>query len=306
MSYTQPASLQPGDTIAIVAPSAALADDSAQKGLEYIRSLGYQIKLGRSVTAHNGYLAGSDELRADDMNRAFADEEVKAILCLRGGYGATRLLPLLDYETIAAHPKLFIGFSDITALHTVFLQRCGFSSIHAAMVMSIGRGASGYTKQQLAEGLRQPFAPHTLSLPENCQPETLVPGLAEGPLYGTNLMLLSTLLGTPYALEGTGGILAIEEVGEEAYAIDRMLCQLEESGLIERVNGLAFGEFYHCGPNEKADYEWTVKEVVTAYAKKWGKPAVYGLPFGHGRDNAWLPLGQNVRLNADKASLTFL
>lgn len=305
MQYKQPAALHPGDTIAIVAPSAALADDSAQKGLEYIRSLGYKIKLSRSVTAHAGYLAGSDELRASDINSAFADDEVNAILCLRGGYGATRLLPLLDYETIAAHPKLFVGFSDITALHTVFLQRCGFSSIHGTMVMSIGRGASEYTKQELSRGLTQPFAPHTLALPENCQPETLVPGQAEGPLYGTNMMLLTTLLGTPYALDGTGGILALEEVGEEAYAIDRMLCQLEESGLIERIKGLAFGEFYHCGPNEDADYEWTVKEVITAYAKKWGKPAVWGLPFGHGKDNAWLPLGQNVRLDAGaKPALT--
>lgn len=306
MSYHKPSPVKPGDTLAIVAPSAALAEDMAEKGLAFLRSLGYQLKLGRSVTAHDGYLAGPDILRAQDINDAFADDSVQGIICLRGGYGATRLLPLLDYETIAAQPKLFVGFSDITALHTVFLQRCGFSPIHGTMVMSLGRNASDYTKTQFAYGLTHPFAAHTLALPENCQLETLVPGDVTGPLVGGNMMLISALTGTPYALQADGAILALEEVGEEAYALDRMLCQFEESGLIEKIKGLAFGEFYHCGPDEPADYEWTVKDVITYYAKKWHKPAIWGLPFGHGADNAWLPLGQNVRLNASEPSLTFL
>ena len=122
--YTFPKPLRPGDTIAIVAPSAALADDDLQEGVDFIRSLGYDVKLGRSVGAHWGYLAGTDELRAQDIHEAFGDDGVSAVLCLRGGYGAARLLPLLDYDFIAAHPKLFMGFSDITALHTAFQQRC--------------------------------------------------------------------------------------------------------------------------------------------------------------------------------------
>ena len=130
MEYTYAEPLQAGDTIAVVAPSSALAGADVTKGLTFLRSLGYELKIGKSVSAFDGYLAGPDRLRARDINEAFADDAVKAIVCLRGGYGATRILPLLDYELIAAHPKLFVGFSDITALHTAFLQRCGFCPIH--------------------------------------------------------------------------------------------------------------------------------------------------------------------------------
>ena len=299
MEYTYAEPLQAGDTIAVVAPSSALAGDDVIKGLTFLRSLGYEVKIGKSVSAFDGYLAGPDRLRARDINEAFADDAVKAIVCLRGGYGATRILPLLDYELIAAHPKVFVGFSDITALHTAFLQRCCFCPIHGTMVMSLGRNASEYTKEQFAYGLQHPYEARELPLPPGCQPETLVPGAVTGPLAGGNMMLLSGLMGTPYAIDPPdGAILCLEEVGEEAYALDRMLCQFEESGLIDRVRAIAFGEFHHCGPDEGARYEWTVKEVLQAYARKWGKPAVMGLPFGHGADNAWLPLGQMAGLEA--------
>lgn len=309
MIYRYAPALVPGDTIAVVAPSAALAGDDAEKGMAFVRSLGYDLKIGRSVTAHDGYLAGPDALRADDINQAFADDSVKAIVCLRGGYGATRLLPLLDYELIAAHPKLFVGFSDITALHTAILQRCGFCPIHGTMVMSLGRNASDYTKEQFAYGLTHPYEARPLPLPPDCSIRTLIPGTAAGPLVGGNMMLLSVMLGTPYALDvPQGAVLCLEEVGEDAYALDRMLCQFDQSGLIDKVSGLAFGEFYRCEPTEGSDYEWTVEEVLRSYAEKWGKPAVMGLPFGHGADNAWLPLGQEVSLTAGKdgASLAFL
>lgn len=308
MDYRCAAPLNPGDTIAVVAPSAALAEDDAAQGIALLKELGYNVTAGKSVSAHDGYLAGSDELRAADINAAFADDNVKAIMCLRGGYGATRILPLLDYDLIAAHPKIFIGFSDITALHTVFLQRCHFRPIHGTMVMSLARNASDYTKEELRRGLADPYAPRILpSAPEH-HPETIVPGTATGPLFGGNLMLLSVTAGTPYALSSDGGILCLEEVWEDAYSLDRMLCHIEQAGIIDGVKGIAFGEFYRCNPTEGSEYEWTVDEVIRSYAKKWGKPAVMGLSFGHGADNAWLPLGQTVRLeaNRDRAELVFL
>ena len=299
MEYTYAAPLQPGDTIAVVAPSSTLAGADVTKGLVFLRSLGYELKIGKSVSAFDGYLAGPDRLRAADINDAFADDTVKAIVCLRGGYGATRILPLLDYDLIAAHPKLFVGFSDITALHTAFLQRCGFCPIHGTMVMSLGRDASEYTKEQFAYGLQHPYEARELPLPPDCSPKRSFPVPSRVPWSGVNMMLLSVLMGTPYAIDPpAGAILCLEEVGEDAYALDRMLCQFEEAGLIDRVRAIAFGEFYHCGPDEKAPYEWTVKEVLRAYAKKWGKPAVMDLPFGHGADNAWLPLGQRAGLEA--------
>lgn len=278
MDYRCAAPLNPGDTIAVVAPSAALAEDDAAQGIAFLKELGYHVTVGQSVSAHDGYLAGSDELRAADINAAFADDHVKAVMCLRGGYGATRILPLLDYELIAAHPKLFIGFSDITALHTVFLQRCHFCPIHGTMVMSLARKASDYTREELRRGLAHPYAARTLPSAPEMRPETLVPGTATGPLLGGNLMLLSVTMGTPYALQSEGGILCLEEVGEDAYSLDRMLCHIEQAGLIDGVNGIAFGEFYRCNPTEGSTYEWTVDEVIRSYAKNGESPPSKACP----------------------------
>lgn len=281
----------PGQTIGIVAPSAAVADDAIEKGLAVLHDLGYKTMLAPHCRQHWGYFAGTDEERARDIEWAFANEEIDGIVCLRGGYGATRLLPLLDYDLIKAHPKLFVGFSDITALHTAFLQRANLATIHGTMVMSLGRRPVPYTKEAFAQGLQEPYPTGTISLPRPGVLETIVPGEASGPLYGGNLMLLSAMTGTPYALDGKDGILLMEDVGEEAYALDRMLCQLEQSGLINRIKGIIFGEFARCEPTESTPYEFTVKEVVYEYAKRWGKPAVWGFPAGHGDNNAWLPLG---------------
>lgn len=315
-----PQGVTPGGTLAVIAPSSTIGDDSPDPGLDILRSWGYTLKLYDSVRAHDGYLAGTDELRAHDVNAAFADDDVDAIICLRGGYGAMRILPLLDYEMIAAHPKLFIGYSDVTALHTALRQKSHLATIHASMVMSLARKPSTFTLQQMQQGLQDPWSfvggdvsstqiqkekpsvtlRATAPLNGSQVPlRTLVPGVASGPLVGGNLSLVAATMGTPYALDGTDGILFIEDVGEEAYAIDRKLCQLELSGLIDRVAGLVFGEFERCEPTEPAPYEWTVEDVITAYAKKWGKPAVAGLPAGHGENNTWLPLGLPVHLKGE-------
>ena len=146
----------------------------------------------------------------------FGDDGVSAVLCLRGGYGAARLLPLLDYDFIAAHPKLFMGFSDITALHTAFQQRCRMATVHCAMAMSLGHTASDYTRKQFAQGLQSPFSARSLSLPEGTVLEPIVPGCVSGPLCGGNMMLLSVLTGTPYELDGTDAVVLLEEIGEDA------------------------------------------------------------------------------------------
>lgn len=286
----------PGQTIGIVAPSAALGDDELDKSLAVLHTLGYKTKLAPNALKHWGYLAGTDEERASDIEWAFKEESVDGIVCLRGGYGATRLLSLLNYDIIKAHPKVFVGFSDITALHTAFLQYANLASIHGTMVLSLGRNASSYTVAQFANGLQHPYATGEIPLPEDCRLETIVPGTVTGALYGTNLMLMAAMAGTPYALQGTGGIILIEEVGEEAYSLDRMLCQLEQSGLASRAKGFIFGEFTKCNPIEPAPYEFTVRDIIYQYARRWGKPAVWGFPAGHGRNNAWLPLGVPITL----------
>lgn len=294
--YKQGKAVYPGDTLGIVGPSSTLGDHGLEKGLAVLHQLGYKTKLGASATAHWGYLAGTDELRARDIANMFADDDVDGIICLRGGYGATRLLPLLDYQTIAVHPKVFIGFSDITALHTVFLQRCHFMPIHGTMVMSLGRDASAYTTDCLAKGLINPYPLGKIPMPSGWHMETIIPGDVTGIVCGGNLMLLAAAAGTPYALQIPDAILLIEEVGEEAYSLDRMLCQLEESGIIAHAKGIIFGEFTRCEPTEPAPYEFTSRDIIYQYAKRWNKPAVWGFPAGHGTDNTWLPLGMKTHL----------
>lgn len=298
MEYTYAEPLQAGDTIAVVAPSSALAGDDVIKGLTFLRSLGYEVKIGKSVSAFDGYLAGPDRLRARISTKPLPTTPSRpssACVAAMGRRASCRswtmssLRPIPNCSSASAILRPCIRPSSSAAA----------CPIHGTMVMSLGRNASEYTKEQFAYGLQHPYEARELPLPPGCQPETLVPGAVTGPLAGGNMMLLSVLMGTPYAIDPPdGAILCLEEVGEEAYALDRMLCQFEESGLIDRVRAIAFGEFHHCGPDEGARYEWTVKEVLQAYARKWGKPAVMGLPFGHGADNAWLPLGQMAGLEA--------
>ena len=292
--------LQAGDTIGIIAPSAPAVPDCLSQAVALFRHLEYHVKLGRSVTADWGYLAGSDQVRADDVNHFFADPSIDAIVCLRGGYGATRLLDLLDYETIKANPKLFIGFSDITALHTVLRQRCGLATIHAPMATSLGRRPTAYTRQQFIQGLAQPVTAGPFPLPRRRQLECLVPGKVSGIIEGGNMCLLTSLLGTPYELVGKDAILVLEEIGEEAYSLDRMLRQLEQNRLIERIRGIVFGDFAKCRPVKPQAGEFTVEEILTYYAKRWQKPAIKGLPIGHGRQNGWLPLGVKGTIKAEE------
>ena len=297
--------LGPGARIGIVAPSAPVEKARFEEGLTYLQSLGLEPVCAPSVGQEYGYLSGTDEVRARDINRFFADPSIDGILCLRGGYGAARLLELLDYETIAAWPKLFIGFSDITALHTALRQRCGLATIHGPMLMNLGGAATPYTFAQFAAGLTEPALPGPITLPPGWVLEPLVEGTVHGNLTGGNMMLLANLTGTPNGLDGTGDILFLEEIGEEAYSLDRMLRQFEQSSLISRVQAVVFGEFVHCTPVEPEAGEFTVRDVLTYYARRWGKPAACGLPYGHGKTNGWLPLGRpaTLRVTADSVSL---
>ena len=299
----------PGGTIGIVAPAAPSVPERLTLAVAYLHRLGYQVVLGRSVQEEWGYLAGSDEIRAQDVNRFFADPAIHGILCLRGGYGAARILDLLDYDTIRKNPKLFIGFSDITALHTALRERCGLATIHGPMALSLVHRATAYTRRQFELGLVQPVRPGPFVLPPKRYLTGLVPGRATGPIVGGNMYLLSALSGTPYELDGTGCILFLEEIGEEAYSLDRMLRQFEQTGLISRVAALAFGDFTYCRPVVEKAGAFTVQEIVRQYARRWNKPALCGLPVGHGRHNGWLPLGVPAVLDArpdGTASLTIM
>lgn len=285
--------LQAGDCIAIVGAASNTGGKDIQSAVAGLEAMGFRTKLTPSATAVDGYLAGSDEMRANDLNAMFLDDEVDAILCLRGGYGSARILDKLNYDAIAKHPKLLIGYSDITALHTAIGERSQLATIHGPMLTSYQN--STYNYQELLHGLTN-IKIDNIVMPANTKLDTVAAGTASGIITGGNLSIIASLVGTPYELNGTGSLLFIEEVGEDSYKIDRMLLQLWQSGLLQRVNGIILGEFYKCGA-EAGDY--SVDYVLEYYARLSGKPVIRGLPAGHGDNNMFLPLGVHAQLKAN-------
>lgn len=286
--------LRPGDTVAVVSPASPTDEADRQPTVKLLQSWGYHVV--QAPTRHYGYFAGTDEERAAELNYYFKDDHVQAILCANGGYGSARILDKLDYSMIAKHPKLFIGFSDITALHTALGEKSHLVTIHGPMECTLNPAASSaYTLQQFANGLssRQPLG--QVPMPPGKSLQAVVPGNADGMLVGGNLAILAAAVGTPYELQGEGAILVLEEVGEDAYRVDRMMQQLWQSGLLHRIRGLVYGEFVQCD-HDPGDF--TTEEVLQYYAKLAEKPTIAGLPVGHGEDNLFLPLGVHARIES--------
>jgi len=302
--------LMPGDTIGILAPGSCLRNRDLNPALNELRRMGYKLKLAPNCRAEYGYFAGTDAQRAADINSFFMDDEVAGILCLRGGYGSVRVLDKLDYEAISRHPKQFIGYSDITALHTALGERSNLVTVHGPMLVSLLSGSQNtdYTKENFFKGLKGELYPGEIPMPQGRKLQTITSGEAEGILVGGNLCLLASMVGTPYELKGDGGILLLEDVEETTYRIDRMLQQLWQSGLFDRVNGVVLGDF----TGAEADYtegEFHLEDVLDYYARLTGKPWIKGVPVGHEENNLYIPLGAKARITAEengKASLVIL
>ena len=294
--------LQPGDCIAIAAPASGMDDLDISLAVRKLESWGYRVKLAPYLYAQSGYLAGSDELRAAELNALFADDEVDAILCLRGGYGSARILDLLDYDLIAAHPKLLIGYSDITALHAALLQKADLAVIHGPMAIDISDDGYNYTDERLRYGLSHGKISDTgeFILPQDWKVEVLHSGRAQGKLIGGNLAVIASLCGTPYELKADGdSILFIEEVDEDSYVIDRYMRQLWLSGLLKQVKGIVVGTLRHCEPVEQQPFDYSVRRVFEQYAAMAQVPVLYNFPVGHGPINGFLPLGVQAEIVAD-------
>ena len=297
--------LKQGDCIGIVAPASGIEDMNIADAINKLQNWGYKVKLSPNLYQQSGYLAGSDQMRADDLNNFFADDEVDAILCFGGGYGCTRILDLLDYDLIRKHPKLLIGFSDVTALHTAIGQNSRLVTIHGPMLKTLSRKPTQYTISSFCRGLRMSVPLGAFPLPKKHDLESFYPGRAFGKLIGGNLSVITSLCGTPYELKGENSILFLEDIGEDAYAIARMLRQLWQNGLLKDIKGLIFGNFSHCQPNKQEPYEFTVKEVLEQYANLAKVPTIYNFPAGHERTNAFLPLGVNATINITDDNINF-
>lgn len=306
ISQIKPKRLCPGDTIGVIAPASPGDLELSMAGVRWLEKQGFQIKLGRSAQQTLGYLAGSDADRAKDINEMFLSSEVDGIVCLRGGYGTMRILELLDYDAIRDHPKVFVGYSDITALHTSIGQRTGLVTFHGPMVASdMGKEISDYTRDSFYQAIMaaEPLGPiHNppLSLP----PEVIVPGKAQGYLTGGNLSLVVSTLGTPYEIDTRGKILCLEEVGEAPYRVDRMLTQLSLAGKLKDAAGIAVAVCTDCDEEDPPGF--TLEEVLKDRLGSLTKPVLYKLYFGHTSDKATLPLGVMAAINTVKGGLTVM
>lgn len=291
------APLKPGDLVGVVAPAGPVAPEALAAVPALYARHGLRVRLFPACHAHTGYLAGPDALRLADLHAALADDEVAAIHCLRGGYGAMRVLDGIDTALVRAKPKLLIGYSDITALHALWAQE-GLPSLHAPMpasdLIKPGREAD---EAALFEALMQGLRAGTVLAPalEAGTPRTA--GVAEGRLIGGNLSLVAALMGTPWAWDAHGAILFLEDVSEEPYRVDRYLTQLRLGGVLGAVTGVLLGSF--------TDESYPL-DLLKATFEGLGKPVLGGWPTGHGTPNRPLPMGLRARLDASAGTLTLL
>jgi muramoyltetrapeptide carboxypeptidase len=285
--------LRPGDPVTVVAPASSFDRASFEAGLEVIAAR-YRVHYDPGLLARWRYLAGSDERRLRELAAALADNGSRAVFCARGGYGMMRLLAGLEGLPLADKPV--VGFSDLTALHQL-LQRRGLISIHGPVLTQLSR-LDGATHARLFELLEREAPAAELT-----GAETYVDGIAEGPLAGGNLAVLTRLLGTPYLAPLEGSILLLEDVGERPYQLDRMWTHLELAGVFRQVRGIVLGEFTGC---EERDATFSSAEVLRELAAATGLPCAAGFPIGHGAQNQPVPLGVRVRLDAGRRRLAFL
>ncbi len=315
MSLIRPRRLAPGQTIGIVAPSSAPNEpERIRFAIETVESLGFKVQPGPHLYDREGYLAGADAARADDLNAMFADDSVDAIWCVRGGYGASRILPALDYSLMRRRPKALIGYSDITALHMAIHRHAGLVTFHGPVAF---RAFTPYTRGELKRVLWSADTPVHLGGPPPFERSegrvdwdnrvtTLQPGKARGHLLGGNLCLMSHLVGTPYLPDLRGAILFLEDVEEAYYRIDRMLTQLWLSGALAGVAGMAFGKFTGCEPSAFFLQNRSLEDILAERFRALGIPAVSGLMIGHIEDQTTLPVGCLAELDADTGTLTLL
>ena len=306
-----PMALLRGQTVGIISPSAASADRMEYTfAKEAMEAMGLKVKVGDNFKNRFGHLAGTDEERAADFNAMFADPEVKAIICLRGGSGAARILPLIDYEQVKANPKPLLGYSDITALHCALHSQTGLISFH-------GPNGSGSWNSFHANQFQQLFFDQKLLSLKNevtkgddlvakgNRIQTLTKGMVEGKILGGNLTVLTALSGSIYYPDFQDSILFIEDVGEDPYRIDRMMSTLKLNGTLGKIKGFVFGQCSDCKPGSGYG-AFTVDQIMDQYIIPLNIPAYIGAMIGHISKQFIIPVGARVRLNADQGSITLL
>jgi muramoyltetrapeptide carboxypeptidase len=298
-----PRALRPGDKVGIAAPASNVKRVTLEAGCDGLRRAGYEPFYFESILEHDLYFAGSAERRARELEDMFARDDIRAIICARGGYGSNYVLPRLDLKTIAAHPKIFVGYSDLTTLLTAFTDTANFVTFHGPMVakdFALADGVDFASWQNAVAGSAE------WKIGNDSAAKPLVAGEAEGTLYGGCLSILVAALGTANDLRTEGTILFLEDVAAKPFQIDRMLMQLKLAGKLTEVRGIIFGEMLDCRQSPTQDY--TLEEVVLRVVGDLGIPVAFGLRSGHvSRANITLPFGVKARLEVGgEVNLTIL
>ncbi|MFL6660362.1 MAG: LD-carboxypeptidase [Massilia sp.] len=308
----KPPRLRFGDTIALIAPGGRTNDEAIAKAVARIEQLGFKARLGANLRAIHGNYGGTVQQRREDLHAMFADREVKALWCIRGGSGCISLLASLDYQLIRANPKILLGYSDITALHLAILRHAGLITFHGPVASST---ESDYSTHHMLAVLMDPQPVYTIPMAlENLErgktePQyalrTVTPGRASGPLIGGNLSMVAALAGTPYAAEFRDAILFIEEVNEEPYRIDRWMTQLDLAVGLRHAAAVMLGICENCGP-QGDDIALSLDATLDQHLAPLTIPAVSGYSFGHIRNQFTLPMGLQARLDTASQTLTLL
>lgn len=312
MEWVKPKGLKPGDTIALVAPAGPADRELVLSYKKHLERDGFRVRLNeRMLDRKKEYLAGEDSERADELNQAIRDPVVRAIFPVRGGFGLTRILDRIDYDSLRSDPKVITGYSDLTALHLAIARRSRMISFHSPMPMSnLGQSdlpeysfaLRSYERMLYADRFPIAMTGSAIEVPIDDPIQRINAGKTEGRLIGGNLSLVCATLGTSYAIEPSGVILFLEDVNEAPYRVDRLFSQLRLAGILDAIAGIVVGKFTTKDPSE----EKQIDRVIREYLEQVRCPAVMNFPVGHVPKNATLPHGAKVELNVDTGVLTLL
>jgi muramoyltetrapeptide carboxypeptidase len=304
--------LKPGDSVGLVAPASAIYQDvEVDVARESLEGLGLKVKVGQHLRDKHGYLAGDDKDRADDINRFFKDDTLAGVIAIRGGWGSARLLPYVDFDAIRRNPKVFMGYSDITALHNAIQAKTGLITFHGPI--GLGRWDAwsvDYVKRVLfnAEAVtmsnKKDLSERNVFTQVDNRTRTITPGKARGKMMGGNLTVLTSILGSPYVPDYSGSILFLEDVQENLYRIDRMLTSLKLAGILDKAKGVVFGMCSQCSPGNDNYSALTLEEILEDHVKGLGVPAWQGAMIGHDTPQWTVPFGLEVEIDAAAATVT--
>lgn len=304
-----PDKLKRGDTVGIICPSSAIDGELPfMLAQETFEALGFKVKWGKHTHERLGHLAGNDKDKLDDLHDMFKDKQIKAIVCMRGGSGAARLLDKIDYNLIKRNPKIFLGYSDITALHAAIQSKTGLITFHGPVGTSSWPSFVANQFEALFFNGLPPIYENPLDkgddlIPRQNRIQTIRSGIAKGKLLGGNLTVLTTIAGSSYYPDFSDSILFLEDVSEEPYRVERMLCQLKLNGTLGKIKGFIFGKCTDCFPSGGYG-SLTLDEILDDYIKPLDIPAYQGALIGHIREQFILPIGAQITMNADKGSFS--